>query len=647
VHRDTVGGEAQAEVRANAARQAPMVLGVVQLGSTMSNDTTPIFNRDPTTGAVSPVLAASFQQLRASRKGVQPLLQFDGCPTPIFEINSSSVPSPKARYYPMCAYEQLDELAQAFADYGVLLRRTDGLPTAWSFWPEPGHTLSDKGSATVIQNFECYLDFYTRVAPALRKALADDVVAGWQLNAANGKGPPRQTTFWSATQAFLEREAAAKTQYPVDYFTIQNYQGASSAELAANSRAAMCAEAGGSRPATGCSRRFALTPVVFVRFSENKDVDPNYDHKSGVSALLDELALTASLPDVAYVLHSQWESLNACATDPTAGCSPMATAALDFFRHRLPTFRAPVAIEGDEGEDSLRGLAAVDNRTQCFVLWSRVSIERTVDVTLNLRPSVAATPSSFELLTLGPKQKGFFPFRTVKLSPTASAITIPRVAFKENGVVAACIGINASADGPHSSQGLSVDVVVARHLALVPRGANDTSPPGGMGSFNEFHSAFTVASSGAGAASGPGLAGIVLRCIDSAQSCMLHSALCVELQLHQSGALGGRTGVVSASVRLDYLGNGSTSLMSDSFTAGPGEPWGGTAAAWPAAAFGRSGEFAFDAGGRAQLHFAVGSRAPPGWRGERRLRLSVLLRGARGPPTAVQAVVSDQCAAVL
>ena len=37
MHRDTVGGEAQAEVRANAARQAPMVLGVVQLGSTMSN----------------------------------------------------------------------------------------------------------------------------------------------------------------------------------------------------------------------------------------------------------------------------------------------------------------------------------------------------------------------------------------------------------------------------------------------------------------------------------------------------------------------------------------------------------------------------------------------------------------------------------
>ena len=245
-----------------------------------------------------------------------------------------------------------------------------------------------------------------RVAPALRAALVDDTIAGWQLNAANGRGPPKGTAFWSGTQAFLAREAAARTRFPLDYFTIQNYKGASSAELAANSRAALCSAVGGARPASGCSLRFAMTPVVFVRFDENKDVDPNYDHKSGeraatisgcpsglhssqggiplkmdiislpagVSALLDELLLVASLPDVAYALHSKWESLNSCATDPDAGCSPMVTAALDFFRHRLPVFRAPVAITG--GGDSLRGMAAVGNGTQCFVLWSRVSAER-------------------------------------------------------------------------------------------------------------------------------------------------------------------------------------------------------------------------------------------------------------------------------
>ena len=61
-----------------------------------------------------------------------------------------------------------------------------------------------------------------RVAPALRAALVDDTIAGWQLNAANGRGPPKGTAFWSGTQAFLAREAAARTRFPVDFFTVQN-----------------------------------------------------------------------------------------------------------------------------------------------------------------------------------------------------------------------------------------------------------------------------------------------------------------------------------------------------------------------------------------------------------------------------------------
>ena len=52
------------------------------------------------------------------------------------------------------------------------------------------------------------LDLYVRVALALRAALVDDTIAGWQLNAANGRGPPKGTAFWSGTQAFLAREAA-------------------------------------------------------------------------------------------------------------------------------------------------------------------------------------------------------------------------------------------------------------------------------------------------------------------------------------------------------------------------------------------------------------------------------------------------------
>ena len=69
---------------------------------------------------------------------------------------------------------------------------------------------------------------------------------------------------------------------------------------------------------------------------------PSWATQSGVYVLVN--LLVASLPDVAYALHSKWESLNSCATDPDAGCSPMVTAALDFFRHRLPVFRA--GLEG-------------------------------------------------------------------------------------------------------------------------------------------------------------------------------------------------------------------------------------------------------------------------------------------------------------
>ena len=43
-----------------------------------------------------------------------------------------------------------------------------------------------------------------------------------------------------------------------------------------------------------------------MRFSEAKDVGPDYGSPAGASALLDEVLLTADLPDVAAVLHSRW-----------------------------------------------------------------------------------------------------------------------------------------------------------------------------------------------------------------------------------------------------------------------------------------------------------------------------------------------------
>lgn len=156
-HWDVPGANTTAAMAADAARGTPMVLGVMQLGTTMTSTPSVILRRDPTSGSVVPVLQPSRLALRAARggsRGVLPLLQLDGCPTPAFAINSSSIPSPSARYYPMCEYRQLEELAAAFASYARALRGHDGLSSAWSFWPEPGHTLSDKHNTSIYVNFE-------------------------------------------------------------------------------------------------------------------------------------------------------------------------------------------------------------------------------------------------------------------------------------------------------------------------------------------------------------------------------------------------------------------------------------------------------------------------------------------------------------
>ena len=56
--------------------------------------------------------------------------------------------SAHARYYPMCEFAQLDELAAAFASYSTLVHAREGLPMAWSFWPEPDHTLQSTGAVS-------------------------------------------------------------------------------------------------------------------------------------------------------------------------------------------------------------------------------------------------------------------------------------------------------------------------------------------------------------------------------------------------------------------------------------------------------------------------------------------------------------------
>ena len=160
-HLDAPGSPEFAAMSSNYARRTPMVLGVEQLGTTMTATPTVLFRRGAD-GSVMPQINASRQELQRRRggaAGVRVLQQLDGCPTAngVFAINASSVPSPHARYYPMCEYSQLDELAQSFANYSALVHARDGPPMAWSFWPEPDHTIQSTTAVSKAENFERYL----------------------------------------------------------------------------------------------------------------------------------------------------------------------------------------------------------------------------------------------------------------------------------------------------------------------------------------------------------------------------------------------------------------------------------------------------------------------------------------------------------
>ncbi len=357
-HLDTPGLPQWQAMANNFARHTPMVLGVEQLGTTMTSTPTRVFERGAD-GSVVPTLDAARQELWARRGGsvgVRVLQQLDGCPTldGLFAINASTVPSPHARYYPMCEYAQLDKLAAAFANYSRLLHARQEQPLAWSFWPEPDHTIQSTAAVSKADNFERYLDMWTRVSVAMRGANRDDKIGGWQLNAANGDAAnATESEYFLAAKAAWSREVVSGVQYPLDYFTIQNYQGDRSAHLVANSRTALVEGAAGGEGRRDY-RRFALTPVLFVRFSEQKTLDPNWSHKSGVTALLNELLLTADLPDVAYVLAGDWEAFF---NSTSSSISPMVTNTLEFWR-TLPPFRA-VVHTGTADSETVRSRAVL------------------------------------------------------------------------------------------------------------------------------------------------------------------------------------------------------------------------------------------------------------------------------------------------
>ena len=643
---DTITNATLEELAEDAKRRTPAVLGVIELGHTMSNVTRPIFSGDASKSDVKPILDPLRLALRRLRGQVQPMLLFSGRPTPVFRINTSTIPSPHARFYPMCAYEQLDLLAASFAKYARALHEQDGLSSSWSFWAEPAHTISATSSRQdKLANIERYLDFYERVAPAIRASVPDDVIAGWQLNAANGKlddwvngsqnHPPDM--FYEATQRFLARERAGGARLPLDYFTMQNYRGEESASLVAHARTALCATQAEKPSNAACSARFALTPVFFVRFSEHKDVDPDFTRKSGTSELLDELALTADLPDVAYVVHSAWEEFF---SGNASLVLPMLPTALAFVR-ALPTFRVPLTLPASQrGNLDVRGLAALNETTQCFMLWSRSNVAGQMDMSIDLRDRPPSSSAQVvQLYTLGPKHASWIPEREAPLPPPPTThLIINDVYFKPYGVIAGCVDRDSGAAAPPKAIESLGGAIYARHDVLVPRGPDPNVAPAGLGHYDIWSSTLVVAIgsgidlSGKRAKAGEavGLAGVLLRAVPATSS----FALVMALALH-APVMDSMGNAIAAAVRVDYLDGDSpiSSLLFASAGADPQVLWGGVAAAWPHAARTNSSSAllpAFDATGHTNFTLPLGASAPGGWAaadsGARRVRISLVLR---------------------
>ena len=687
---DSITNATLQQLKSDAQRRTPILLGIIELGHTMSNETQPIFEGNASTGIVRPIpdpMRLALRRLRGGTHGVQPMLQFSGCPTPVFRINESTVPSPRARFYPMCTFAQLDLLATSFARYASMMHDRDGLSSSWSFWAEPAHTISAALSRQgKLANMERYLDFYERVAPAIRAAVPDDVVAGWQLNAANGKddtdldGRPSQVEapdhppdiFYEATQRFLAREARRNgTRIPLDYFTVQNYQGEASISLAVNARAALCASLGelpahhsytkytyDTPPSTQCSRRFALTPLYFVRFSEHKDVDPDFTRKSGTSQLLDELAMVTDLPDVAYAAHSSWEDFF---SGNVSLVSPMVLMALQFYR-ALPMFRVPVVTAvaasksvGSRNAPMIVGLAGYNESTQCFLLWSRSKDEQRVDVELQLlsRP-VTSIPYAFKLRTLGPRHPTWIPQRSVFLPPAPDTnVSIKQVVFKPFGVISACVargnvGVLANASS-------LVGTLYTRHDVLVPRVSTASVTPLGLGHYDVWRNTLVVAVSASRRhteGDTVGVAGVILRAVPVHDSFTIRAGLALQAANRCNNYYNDTCPIVL--LRVDYL-NASSVLRSLRYVSGGVERaslWGGVAAAWPRGAQATGTvDFdlpPFDANRRASVQLPLIARAPSSWfnadGSSRRLRISLLMRPRRagGSPATLQAVLSTR-----
>lgn len=552
--------------------------------------------------------------------GMVNFLQFAGTPD-IFKTDPDATYSGNGNFYPLPkeGSKEMTDFAQSVADFAHKLTFTDHVPTIWSFWQEPSHTVDY--SLSIDDQLKWYMNFYKQVAPLIQKEDPDAMFAGIQLNAANGGSLSNKingATYEDFAGIVNNIEKKDNIRLPFDYITNQNYQGENSEKIIGNIRYAL----GGSR--------YNMSPLMMNKYDIHKKYggtprtafEHNYNTPVGVGELLDNLKYLIEQPDLSYVLMKR-NIYNRYANGNPEGI--LAYEPIRFL-NKMPAFQRKMTVKGNDAED-IHGLASSDSNRASILLWNKGSEEKSLKLDLkNLDRNLVRNHAKLTVTQIKkkPDEDKVLKQLNIKSVDTTISLSIPA-----NGIITVQAG--KEDDSPVLSY-----AKYARDQTWVPRlGKGKTGAPKGMGHYDKPSDRLIVSVNGS---DGVGLAGVTLKDVPKGDHYNITATLSESGLPHSSknGLLG---------IRVDYLdGNDSlkTVIYRDSRYRGA-FPWNIMKQWQPLATLNtvKQKNRSFQNG---TVKMDVGREAPQQWtalnKDNRRIKVSLILQGIDNKAS-VQASLSD------
>jgi len=616
---------------------APMVAGLMEIdylkddwtflkGSTLNS---PLFYKSG-----DQVLTQSDPDLDKLRErvvshGMINLLQLAGTPTKdgVFRLDTSLEDSvtfkddfkgKHGNWYPLPVVgEETDALGLAYASLTRSIRAaTPGLPTWWAFWQEPDHTIGK--NLDKDESKRRYLDFFGKMADAIKAGNQDSVIIGIQQNSSTGlngaNGPIDGADYLHFTENVLlpfEESERNSRKIPYDYVSIQNYKAHRTLEIVKNARIAYRDPRFGSMPILINECDFRKMPGwVEKSFAER------YDEPAGLIQFMEILRVMLEQPDIAYTLLMR--NLFSYTVEEEGDRFTTGYHALNWL-NGLPAHRRPANLSGPGSED-LRAVAAADSNRARVIVWNTASEPRKLDVDLkNISPVLDGRNLYVH------KIDGGQPQARMEMVTTSPLTTFANLEVPGRGIVMLKVGDPIPAIGLRQAR-------YARHYSWVPRTGTE-EPPAGEGHY-QVREASLVASTAD--ETGIGLAGVVLSDLPTDLSYLL------EAKLTTSGLpASSEDGVLG--LRLDYLDR-NRSLSTEYFLANDhyGSQRLEDVSFWVSSPDNPLEKRVHLSDGLS-LPLPIGALAPGDWAtaddGRRRILVTLLLRGI-GPAT-VSARLSD------